>query len=353
MNRQDRPVDLRSDTVTRPTPAMRRAMSEAEVGDDVFGEDPTVNALEARAAELSGKQAALYVPSGTMGNQIAVAVHTSPGQEVVCEEHSHIMLYEMGTIARYSGCLARPIPTDDGRLTWERIRGNIRGHSDHYCGTGLIEVENTHNYAGGRVYALDTLREIGANARNAGIPVHMDGARVFHAAAALDVPLRSIAETADSLTFCLSKGLGAPVGSLLTGSRTFIAEARRVRKALGGGMRQAGVLAAAGLVALERSPANIPAVHADARFLADSLANIPGIAIEPETVETNIVFFDITGTGLSNDHFLQSLRDEGILALSLGPGRIRMVTHQDLERADCERAIAAIERTCGVPALAG
>lgn len=353
MNRQDRPVDLRSDTVTRPTPAMRRAMSEAEVGDDVFGEDPTVNALEARAAELSGKQAALYVPSGTMGNQIAVAVHTSPGQEVVCEEHSHIMLYEMGTIARFSGCLARPIPTDDGRLTWERIRGNIRGHSDHYCGTGLIEVENTHNYAGGRVYALDTLREIGANARNAGIPVHMDGARVFHAAAALDVPLRSIAETADSLTFCLSKGLGAPVGSLLTGSRTFIAEARRVRKALGGGMRQAGVLAAAGLVALERSPANIPAVHADARFLADSLANIPGIAIEPETVETNIVFFDITGTGLSNDHFLQSLRDEGILALSLGPGRIRMVTHQDLERADCERAIAAIERTCGVPALAG
>ena len=353
MNRQDRPVDLRSDTVTLPTPAMRRAMSEAQVGDDVFGEDPTVNALEARAAEIAGKEAALYVPSGTMGNQIAVAVHTSPGQEVVCEEHSHIMLYEMGTLARFSGCLARPIPTDDGRLTWERIRSNIRGHSDHYCGTGLIEVENTHNYAGGRVYALDTLREIGANARTAGIPVHMDGARVFHAAAALDVPLRSIADTADSLTFCLSKGLGAPVGSLLTGSLTFIAEARRMRKALGGGMRQAGVLAAAGLVALEQSPANIPAVHADARFLADSLAGIPGIAIEPETVETNIVFFDITGTGLSNDHFLQSLRDGGILALSLGPGRIRMVTHQDLERADCERAIAAIERTCGVPALAG
>ena len=353
MNRQDRPVDLRSDTVTLPTPAMRRAMSEARVGDDVFGEDPTVNALEARAAEISGKEAALYVPSGTMGNQIAVAVHTSPGQEVVCEEHSHIMLYEMGTLARFSGCLARPIPAHDGRLTWERIRSNIRGHSDHYCGTGLIEVENTHNYAGGRVYALDTLREIAANARNAGIPVHMDGARVFHAAAALDVPLRSIADTADSLTFCLSKGLGAPVGSLLTGSRTFIAEARRMRKALGGGMRQAGVLAAAGLVALEQSPPNIPAVHTDARFLADSLAAIPGIAIEPETVETNIVFFDITGTGLSNDHFLQSLRDEGILALSLGPGRIRMVTHQDLERADCERAIAAIERTCGVPSLAG
>ncbi len=258
---------------------MRRAMSEAQVGDDVFGEDPTVNALEARAAEITGKEAALYVPSGTMGNQIAVAVHTSPGHEVVCEEHSHILLYEMGTIARYSGCLARPTPTVDRCLTWERIRSNIRGHSDHYCGTGLIEVENTHNYAGGRVYALDTLREIGANARTAGIPVHMDGARVFHAAAALDMPLRSIADTADSLTFCLSKGLGAPVGSLLTGSSSFIAEARRVRKALGGGMRQAGVLAAAGL-ALERSPANIPAVHADARFLADSLADIPGIAIE-------------------------------------------------------------------------
>ncbi len=353
MNRQDRPVDLRSDTVTLPTPAMRRAMSEAEVGDDVFGEDPTVNALEARAAEISGKEAALYVPSGTMGNQIAIAVHTSPGQEVVCEEHSHIMLYEMGTIARFSGCLTRPIPTDDGRLTWERIRGNIRGPSDHYGGTGLIEVENTHNYAGGRVYALDTLCEIKTNASDAGIPVHMDGARVFHAAAALDIPLRSIADTAESLTFCLSKGLGAPVGSLLTGSRSFIAESRRVRKALGGGMRQAGVLAAAGLVALEQSPANIPAVHADARFLADSLADIPGIAIEPATVETNIVFFDITGTGLSNQHFLGSLREEGVLALSLGPGRIRMVTHQDLERADCERAIAAIERACGVPALAG
>ena len=352
MNWLDRPVDLRSDTVTRPTPAMRRAMSEAEVGDDVFGEDPTVNALEARAAEIVGKEAALYVPSGTMGNQIAVAVHTSPGQEVVCEEHSHIMLYEMGTVARYSGCLTRPLPTLDGRLTWEHIHRNIRGPSNHYCGTGLIEVENTHNYGGGRVYALDALHEISVNAGNTGIPVHMDGARVFHAATALDVPLRAIANMADSLTFCLSKGLGAPVGSLLTGSQAFIAEARLVRKALGGGMRQAGVLAAAGLVALEQSPANIPAVHADARFLADSLVNIPGIAIDPGTVETNIVFFDITDTGLSNEHFLGSLRDEGVLVLALGPGRVRMVTHQDLDRADCKRAIAAIERICSVPAVA-
>ncbi len=352
MKRLDPLVDLRSDTVTRPTPAMRRAMSEAEVGDDVFGEDPTVNALEAKAAEISGKEAALFVPSGTMGNQVAIAVHTSPGQEVVCEEHSHVMLYEMGSLARYSGCLARSIPTHDGRLTWDRIAGSVRSPSDHYCGTGLIEVENTHNYAGGRVYALDALREISAHARNAGIPVHMDGARVFHAAAALDIPLRTIADTADSLTFCLSKGLGAPVGSLLTGSQSFIAQARLARKALGGGMRQAGILAAAGLVALEQSLANIPGVHADARFLAASLARIPGIAIDPETVETNIVFCDITGTGLSSAHFLRSLREQGVLVLSLGPGRIRMVTHQDLDRADCERAIAAIERTCGVPALA-
>ncbi len=339
-------VDLRSDTVTRPTPAMRRAMHGADVGDDVFGEDPTVNALEERAAELAGKEAAVFVPSGTMGNQIAIAVHTSPGHELICEEHSHVMLYEMGMLARFSGCVARSVPTPDGILTWERIRERVRGPSDHYRGTGLIELENTHNYAGGRVYPLETLRTIAAHARENGLAVHMDGARVFHAAAALDVPLRDIADQADSLTFCLSKGLGAPVGSLLTGSEGFIREARLARKALGGGMRQAGVLAAAGLVALEESPARIGAVHADARFLAREIASVPGIAIDPESVETNIVFFDIAGTGLSKQEFLGTLRESGVLALGLGPTRIRMVTHQDVGREDCAAAVAAIRQAC-------
>ena len=339
-------VDLRSDTVTRPTPEMRRAMREAEVGDDVFGEDPTVNRLEELAAEITGKEAALFVPSGTMGNQVAIAAHTTPGHEVICEENSHVVLYEMGMLARLSGCVTRAIASQDGILTWEMISPRTRGSSNHYRGTGLIEIENTHNCAGGRVYPLDTLREIATHAKAAGIPVHMDGARSFHAAAALGVRLRDIAECADSLTFCLSKGLGAPVGSVLTGSRAFIDEARLARKAMGGGMRQAGILAAAGLVALQHSPRNIPAVHSDARLLAESLARIPGIAIDPDSVETNIVFFDISGTGLSNTDFLASLRADGVLALGLAPGRIRMVTHQDVSRSGCEAAVAAIERAC-------
>ena len=341
-----KPVDLRSDTVTRPTPEMRRAMYSAEVGDDVFGEDPSVNALEARAAEIAGKEAAVFVPSGTMGNQIAIAVHTSPGQEIVCDEHSHVVLYEMGMLARLSGCVARTVPTSDGLLSPGDVRARVRGRSDHFRGTGLIEIENTHNYAGGRVYPIDTLSGIRSEALAAGLPVHMDGARVFHAAAALGVAVSAIATFADSLSFCLSKGLGAPVGSLLTGSSDFVAEARLARKALGGGMRQAGVLAAAGLVALERSPGNIPAAHADARFLADGLAGLPGIAIDLDTVETNIVFFDVAGTGLSAVEFTSALRRRAVLALALGPTRIRMVTHQDVDRAGCERAVEAARSVC-------
>ena len=342
-------VDLRSDTVTRPTQAMREAMYRADVGDDVFGEDPTVNELERRAAELVGKDAALFVPSGTMGNQIAVAAHTSPGHEVICEEHSHVVLYEMGTLARFSGCLARTVPTSNGILEWPAIRSRVRGASDHFRGTGLIALENTHNYAGGRVYPMETLRDIRAESSAAGLPVHMDGARVFHAAAALGVELREIAATVDSLTFCLSKGLGAPVGSLLTGDQDLIAEARLVRKALGGGMRQAGVLAAAGLVALEQSPANIPAAHADAKFLAESLATIPGVSVNPAEVETNIIFFDISETGMTNAEFTGSLRNSGVLVLGLAPGRIRIVTHQDVDRAGCERAVEVIAETCATP----
>ena len=339
-------VDLRSDTVTRPTPAMRRAMFAAEVGDDVFGEDPTVNALEERAAEISGKEAALFVPSGTMGNQAAIAVHTAPGHEVIAEDRAHIVLYEWGMLGRFSGCLARTIPTDDGRLTWAEIRKRLRGPSDHYRGTGLIELENSHNQAGGRVYATAAVEEICANAHAAGVPVHMDGARIFNAAAALGKTVREIVEPVDSVSFCLSKGLGAPVGSMLAGAADFIAEAREVRKALGGGMRQAGVLAAAGLVALEESPPKIPAAHADAKYLAESLAEIDGIGVDPADVETNILFFEIAQTGLDNADFIAGLKTRGVLALALAPGRIRMVTHHDVDRAGCERAARAVREIC-------
>ena len=339
-------IDLRSDTVTKPSPAMRRAMFEAEVGDDVFGEDPTVNRLEEKAAEISGKPAALFLPSGTMGNQTAIAVHTSPGQEVIAEDQSHIILYEFGMLGRFSGCLARTIPAADGRLTWSEIRKRLRGSSNHYRGTGLIALENSHNHAGGRVYSTESVAEICTNAHAANVPVHMDGARVFNAAVALGKSVREVVEPVDSVAFCLSKGLGAPVGTMLAGSTGFIAAARDVRKALGGGMRQAGVLAAAGLVALEESPAKIAASHADAKFLAESLAAIDGIAIDPGEVETNILFFDISGTGLNNDTFVGGLESRGVLVLPNEPGRIRMVTHHDVDRPDCERALKAVQEVC-------
>lgn len=325
-------------------------MRDAEVGDDVFGEDPTVNRLEARAAELAGKPAALFVPSGTMANQIAIAVHTVPGQEIICDEHSHVVLYEMGMLARLSGCVSRTVAARGGILSWELIRPRVRPSSGHYRGTGLIELENTHNQAGGRAYPLAALSEIRSGARKAGLPVHMDGARVFHAAAASGAEVSAIAAHADSISFCLSKGLGAPVGSLLAGTAEFVAEARLARKALGGGMRQAGVLAAAGLVALERSPANIGSVHADARFLAESLAAMPGIRLDATAVETNIVFFDVAGTGLTGAEFVQALRNLGVLALALGRYRIRMVTHQDVGRSDCERAVVAARSVCSAAA---
>ena len=335
-------VDLRSDTVTRPTPEMRRAMAEAEVGDDVFGEDPSVNRLEARAAEIMGKEASLFVPSGTMGNQIAVQVHTSPGHEIICDERSHVVLYEMGGPAKLSSCVTRTVATEDGILRWDEIRGRIRPASDHYQGTGLVAIENSHNVAGGRVYPVGVIEELCDYARAAGVRVHMDGARIFNAAAHSRSRVDEVAAPVDSVMFCLSKGLGAPVGSMLAGSREFIGQARLVRKALGGGMRQAGVLAAAGLVALEKSPHDLPTDHAHARYLAESLAEMPGIAIDPMKVETNIVIFDVSGTDLSSDDFCARLKENGVLALGLDQRRTRMVTHHDVNREGCEKAVAAV-----------
>lgn len=337
-------VDLRSDTVTRPSPRMREAMARAEVGDDVYGEDPTVNRLEERAAELLGKEDALFVPTGTMGNTIAIKTLTRHGQEVICDSRAHIMNYELSMLAWFSGCLARPVSTPNGILTWEAIRSEIRPVGPHWAPTGCIEIENTHNMAGGTVYPLATIVEICEGAHACGLKVHMDGARIFNAAVALNRPVRELCAPVDTVMFCLSKGLGAPAGSLIAGPRDLIAEARLYRKRLGGGMRQVGVLAAPGLIALEEMPQRLHEDHANARYLAEGLAQIRGIALNPAAVQTNIVIFDIGGAGMTASEFSAALRAEGILMNGISPRLMRAVTHCDVTRKDCERTLETVRR---------
>jgi len=339
-----RVIDLRSDTVTKPTPAMRRAMAEAEVGDDVYGEDPTVNRLEERAAEIMGKEAALFVPSGTMGNTIAVKLHTRHGQEVICEARSHVFNYELAMMAWFAGCVPRPIQAEHGILTWRLIEPHIRPLGPHWAPTGLIVLENTHNMAGGTVYPPDVFREICDRAHALGLRVHLDGARLFNAATFLGCPVHELARGADTVMFCLSKGLGAPVGSLLVGSRDAIAEARLYRKRLGGGMRQAGVLAAAGLIALEQMPARLHEDHRNARLLAQALAEMPGVTI-PHPVQTNIVIMDISATGISAPDLSARLKTQGLLINPTGSHQLRLVTHYDVSETDCVRAIEIIRET--------
>ena len=342
-------IDLRSDTVTKPTPAMRRAMMDAEVGDDVYGEDPTVNRLQERAAEMFEKEAALFVPTGSMGNQIAIKLHTRPGTEVVIEERGHIFNYEMAAMAAVSGTLARPVRSRDGTgiLNWEEIEPVLRVGGPYYVApTGLITLENSHNFAGGRVYTSARTREICERAHAAGLPVHLDGARIFNASAALNESVAELARAADSVMFCLSKGLGAPVGSLLLGSRAFIAEARSWRKVMGGGMRQVGVLAAAALVALEESPPRLSEDHANARRLAEGVARIDGVRIDPESVVTNIVLFDITATGKTSAEICARLKERNVLAIAFGP-EVRMVTHYDVSRADIETTLDEVRTVVG------
>jgi threonine aldolase len=317
-------------------------MMEAEVGDDVYGEDPTVNRLEGRAAEIAGKEAALFVPSGTMGNTIAVKLHTEPGQEVICDSRAHVLDYELAMVAWFSSCVVRAIPTEDGILSWEEIERRIRPHAPNWAPTGLIEIENTHNMAGGTIYPLAAIRQIAAGAHARGLPVHMDGARVFNAAATLGVPVSEIVGPVDTVMFCLSKALGAPVGSMLAGPADLIARGRLYRKRLGGGMRQAGVLAAAGLVALEETPRRLPEDHANARFLAEGLAHIPGIQVDPQKVATNIVIFDAGGTGLSSAEISARLKRRGVLINGIDAHRMRAVTHYDVDRAACAEALEAL-----------
>lgn len=333
-------IDLRSDTVTKPTPDMRRAMAQAEVGDDVYGEDPTVNRLQEYAAELLGFEAALFVPSGTMGNQVAIAVHTRPGQEVIVEAQSHIYNVEMATMARFSGVQPRVLLGDRGVFTAQQVEAAIRPNLYYLAHTGLVCLENTHNAAGGRIFPLSVTREILEVAHRHGIPVHLDGARIFNAAVALGVPAKELVRGFDSVMFCLSKGLGAPVGSMLCGSREFIQEARRVRKALGGGMRQAGVLAAAGLYALTHHIDRLAEDHENARILAEGLSQIPGLSVTPP--ETNIVLVEIV-RGPTAAELAERLRRRGVLVAPAGAGtearKLRLVTHLDVSRQDILRTI--------------
>src|SRR5690242_3838321 len=335
-------VDLRSDTVTRPTPAMRRAMAEAQLGDDVYREDPTVNRLQERAAEIFSREAALFVPSGTMGNQTALKVHTQPGREVICEARAHIFNHEMGMMGAFSGGVPRTIVTEDGMMRWGQIESLIRRRSDHHAYTGLVELENTSNLAGGSVYPIAISDEICDGAHQRGLPVHLDGARIFNASVALGCSVVELTRKFDSVMFCLSKGLGAPVGSMVVGSKDFIEEARLVRKMLGGGMRQAGILAGAGLVALEESPKRLYIDHENARFLAQGLAEIPGVKIDPAKVTTNILFFDIVASGLTAQEVSKRLAAQRVLANPTSASTIRMVTHFDVDRAGCERAIITV-----------
>jgi len=330
-------IDLRSDTVTKPSQQMRAAMAAAEVGDDVYGEDPTLNLLEQRAAEVMGREAALFLPTGTMGNQIAIRLHTQPGQEVIAESRAHILDWEMGTAAVFSGCLIRAVPTESGILTWTEIAPQIHSRGALRSATGLIEIENTANLAGGRITPISVLEEIWANAKVRKLPVHLDGARIFHAATALGVNVKALTHGFDTVMFCLSKGLGAPVGSMLVGSAELIAQGRIYRKALGGGMRQAGILAAAGLIALEEGPKRLQEDHANARLLAETLANLENVAIDLNTVETNIVIFRLTGK-LKTPELEARLKARGVLAKAFGTDAMRLVTHLDVNRADCVRA---------------
>jgi threonine aldolase len=334
-------IDLRSDTVTKPTPEMRAAMAAAEVGDDVYGEDPTVNLLERRAAETFGREAALFVPSGTMGNQIAVRLHTQPGQEVISESRSHLMNFEMASVAVFSGCLIRSITADRGILTWQHIEPAIMSHGYLRAATGLIEIENTGNLAGGSVTPLSVMEEIWAGAKAHKLPTHLDAARIFNASTALGVDVKTLTRGFDTLMFCLSKGLGAPIGSMLVGSAEQMDRARIFRKALGGGMRQVGILAAAGLIALEQGPAHLREDHANARLLAEALSNMEGVEIDLDGVETNIIIFKLTA-GLSAAKVVERLKERGVLANAFGPDKIRLVTHRDVSRGDCISAAQAL-----------
>ncbi|WP_053366777.1 low-specificity L-threonine aldolase [Bacillus sp. FJAT-27245] len=336
-------IDLRSDTVTKPTEEMRKAAYMAEVGDNVYGEDPTVNELEETAARLLGKEDALFVTSGTQGNQIAILVHCRPGQEVILEEQSHIFYYEAAAASALAGVQTRTLPGTRGAMDPSMVKAAIRGDDIHYPETGLICLENTHNRAGGAVLPITNMKEIYEIGQLHNVPVHIDGARLFNAAAALGTEVSELAQYAHTVQVCLSKGLGAPVGSILAGSKEFIVRARKWRKRLGGGMRQAGVIAAPGLIALTQMRDRLVEDHRHAKLLAEGIDEIPAYAVVNE-VETNIVVVDVSKSGMNEQEFTEKLKGEGILCGTFGQGLVRLVTNYGVSRQDIHTAISAIER---------
>ncbi|TLS38261.1 low-specificity L-threonine aldolase [Pseudalkalibacillus caeni] len=339
-------IDLRSDTVTKPTEEMRKAMYEAEVGDDVYGEDPTVNKLEKRAAQMLGKEDALFVTSGTQGNQIAVLTHCQPGNEIILEEESHVFYYEGAGISALAGVQPRTVKGKRGNMTVEAIKAAIRPVDIHMPKTGLIILENTHNRAGGAVYPLEDMKNIYQLAQEKGIPVHIDGARLFNAAVASDVALSEYGRYSDTIQVCLSKGLGAPVGSVIAGSKEFIEEARRWRKMLGGGLRQVGVLAAPGLVALDNMIDRLSHDHKKARVLAEGISTIKGLSVK-NNVETNIVVVDISESGKNVGQWTEKLKENGVLAVAFGENLLRFVTHYDVSEEEIQRALSVLNKIAG------
>ncbi|HUU38242.1 MAG TPA: GntG family PLP-dependent aldolase [Candidatus Desulfaltia sp.] len=338
--------DFRSDTVTRPTESMRRAMAEAVVGDDVLGDDPTVEELEALAADIMGKEAALFVPSGTMGNSIAAKVWTRELEEVIVEARSHIYNMESTHLTFISRVTPRPLASRRGAMDPDEVEANLKKPSVHIPRTSLICVENSHNNWSGAVVPLENLRMLRAVAARHQLRIHLDGARIFNAGAASGVPVKDYAALADSVMFCLSKGLSAPVGSMLAGPRDFIDQARRVRKALGGGMRQAGVLAAPGIIALTEMIGRLVEDHARAKKLATAISRLPGVKLDPNEIETNIIIFGFSYPRLSVPEFLAELRKRRVLALAT-TGGVRFVTHKDIDDEDVERAMAAFKEILG------
>ena len=337
-------IDLRSDTVTRPTPAMRKAMAEAEVGDDVFGEDPTVNALQEKVAHLLGKEASLFVPSGTMANQLSIKSHTQSGDEVIIELSSHPYNFEGGAGAALSGIQFQCLKGVRGILDASQIEEAIRPDDHHFPVTRLVCLENTHNRGGGSIYPLEKISEIYRLAKSKGLLLHLDGARLWNASMATGIKPEEYAQWADSVSVCLSKGLGAPIGSLVAGSKSFIDRVHRFRKMFGGGMRQAGIIAAAGIYALDHHIERLKDDHQNARRLAVGLKEFKGVSIDPKHVETNIVIFDVSNTGMTGAQVSEAMKKEGVLIHAFSRTQIRLVTHLDITSEDIETALKAFEK---------
>ena len=337
-------IDLRSDTVTKPTAGMREAMANAEVGDDVYGEDPTVNRLEKMAADLLGKEAGLFVPTGVMGNQLSIRLHTQPGDEVIIESSAHILRYEGGSASSLSGVQLCPVPGSRGLLSPEAVEAAIRRPDLHTPPTTLLCLEQTHNVGGGAVYPLETIHQLTDLARAHSLALHLDGARIFNASVKTGVSAAEYSERFDTVSFCLSKGLGAPVGSIVASDTTRIEKLRRLRKVFGGGMRQVGILAAAGIYALEHHVARLAEDHANAGHLAERLGTIPGVAVDVNSVETNMVMFQVPHSPKSTEQLLEDCRAAGVLLNAVGDRAFRAVTHLDVNREDMGSAGEVFER---------